>query len=41
MVHPKSLLKAAGAICLALMLSGCIIAPCCGGGYYHHPHWGY
>ncbi len=41
MPYPGILLKAAGAIGMALLLSGCVIVPCCGG-YYHHPHyWGY
>jgi hypothetical protein len=38
------LLRSAMAVCLAVILSGCIIVPeRGGGGYYHHPHhyWGY
>ncbi len=41
MSHPKRLLKTACAIGMALLLSGCVIVPCCGDGYYHHRHyWG-
>lgn len=40
--HSKHLLRIAGAACLALFLSGCIIAPAWGPGpYRHHQHWGY
>jgi hypothetical protein len=40
MFHPKYLMRAAGAVCLAILLSGCVVEPAWGP-YYHHPHWGY
>jgi len=39
MTHPKHLLRAAGAICLAILLSGCIIEPAWGPHYHHWHHW--
>jgi hypothetical protein len=39
MVRPKHLIRTAGAVGLAILLSGCVIAPA---PYYWHPHhWGY
>jgi hypothetical protein len=36
----KHLIRTVGAVCLALLLSGCVIAPAWGPGpYYHHPHY--
>jgi hypothetical protein len=41
MVNPKHLIRIAGAICVAILLSGCVIEPAWGP-YYHHPrYWGY
>lgn len=38
----KPLLRTAAAVCLAVLLSGCIIVPARGPGpYYHHPHHSY
>jgi hypothetical protein len=38
----KSLLRVAGAVCLAAALSGCIIAPAYGPYYHpHHHYYGY
>lgn len=34
----KHLIKATGAICLAILLSGCVIEPGWGP-FYHHHHW--
>jgi len=39
MTHPKHLLRAAGAICLPIVLSGCIIEPAWGPHYHHWHHW--
>ena len=35
MFHPKPLIRIAGAVCLAILLSGCVIEPAWG------PHWGH
>jgi hypothetical protein len=41
MFRSKYLVQAAGAVCLAILLSGCVVEPAWGP-YYHHPHyWGY
>lgn len=37
----KLLARAAGAVGLAILLSGCVIEPAWGPGYYHHPHYHY
>jgi hypothetical protein len=36
----KYLIRTVGVLCLALLLSGCIIEPGWGP-YYHHPHYWY
>lgn len=42
MRYVKAALRVAGAVCLGVMLSGCVIEPAWGPGYYHHLHyWGY
>jgi hypothetical protein len=38
MVNPKHLIRVAGAVCLAILLSGCVIEPA---PYWHPHHWGY
>ena len=35
----KHLMRTVGAVCLALLLSGCVIAPAWGPYYHHHPYW--
>jgi hypothetical protein len=41
MFHRKYLIRVAGGVCLAILLSGCVIDPTWGP-YYHHPHhWDY
>jgi hypothetical protein len=41
MFHSKHLIRAAWAVGLAILLSGCVVEPAWGP-YYHHPHyWGY
>ena len=34
----KHLIRTVGAVCFALLLSGCVIEPAWGP-YYHHHHW--
>jgi hypothetical protein len=34
----KSLIRTAAAVCLTVLLSGCVIAPAWEPGPYHHPH---
>ena len=34
----KYLIRTVGAVCLAVLLSGCVIEPAWGP-YYHHPHY--
>jgi PBP1b-binding outer membrane lipoprotein LpoB len=34
----KHVIRIAGAVCLALLLSGCVIEPAWGP-YHHHHHW--
>ena len=36
----EQLIRIAGAVCLAILLSGCVIEPAWGP-YYHNPHYGY
>jgi hypothetical protein len=38
MARPKPLLRTVGAVCLAILLSGCVIEPAWGP-YWHHHHW--
>jgi hypothetical protein len=38
MFHPKQLIRLAGTICVAIMLSGCVVAPAWGP-YWHPHHW--
>jgi hypothetical protein len=40
MFHPKHLIRIAGAVCLAILLSGCVVEPLWGP-YRHHHHDGY
>jgi hypothetical protein len=40
MFHPKNLIRIAGAVCLAILLSACVIEPAWGP-YRHHHHDGY
>jgi hypothetical protein len=41
MFRPKQLIRIVGAACLAILVSGCVIAPA-PGPYWGHPHhWGY
>ena len=35
----KHLIRTVGAVCLALLLSGCIIEPAWGPYYHHHHYW--
>ncbi|HYZ24003.1 MAG TPA: hypothetical protein VE690_17785 [Rhodopila sp.] len=35
----KLLARLAGAVGLVIALSGCVIEPAWGPGYYHHPHY--
>ena len=35
----KHLIRTVGAVCLALLLSGCVIEPAWGPYYHHHHHW--
>jgi hypothetical protein len=42
MSHLKSLFRVVSAVCLALIVSGCVVEPAWGP--YYHPHyhyWGY
>jgi hypothetical protein len=41
MFRPKHLIRVAGAICLAILLSGCVVEPAWGPYYGHPHHWGY
>ena len=41
MFHPKHLIRVAGAVCLAILLSGCVIEPAWGPDYGHPHRWGY
>jgi hypothetical protein len=41
MFPSKLLLRAIGAACLAIILSGCVIEPAWGPYYGHRHHWGY
>jgi hypothetical protein len=41
MFHLKGLIRTAGAVCLAILLSGCVIEPAWGPYYGHPHHWGY
>lgn len=38
MPSTKNLIRTAAAVCLAALLSGCVIAPAWGPGPYYHPH---
>jgi hypothetical protein len=41
-MHPvKILVRSAGALCLAVLLSGCVIAPAWGPYYHPHHYYGY
>jgi hypothetical protein len=40
MLRSKHLIRAAGAVCLAILLSGCIIEPAWGPHWHHgYHHW--
>jgi hypothetical protein len=41
MFYPKHLIRTAAAVCLALLLSGCVIEPAWGPYWHHHHHDGY
>lgn len=41
MFHSKHLIRMAGAVCLAILLSGCIIEPARGPYHHHHHERGY
>jgi hypothetical protein len=35
----KHVIRTAGAVCLAILLSGCVIAPAWGPYHHHHRHY--
>jgi hypothetical protein len=39
MARSKNLFRIAGAVCLAILLSGCVVEPAWGPGWHHHHHW--